>query len=65
MGMKNYKKIKDILINEKVPKEERENIPIVIFKNEIIWIAGVKGSENYKNLQKGNCIKLSIRRSIS
>ena len=51
--------------NEKVPKEERENIPIVIFKNEIIWIAGVKGSENYKNLERGNCIKLNIRRSIS
>ncbi|WP_294656387.1 tRNA lysidine(34) synthetase TilS [uncultured Fusobacterium sp.] len=65
MGMKNYKKVKDILINEKVPKEERENIPIVIFKNEIIWIAGVKGSENYKNLERGNCIKLNIRRSIS
>lgn len=64
IGMKNYKKVKDILINEKVPKEERENIPIVIFKEDIIWIAGLKGSENYKNSVKGNCIKLNIRRSI-
>ena len=61
MGMKNYKKVKDILINEKVPKEERENIPIVIFKNEIIWIAGVKVVRIIKTW-KEDCIKLNIRR---
>lgn len=64
IGMKNYKKVKDILINEKVPKETRKNIPIVIFENDIVWIAGLKGSEIYKNSTKGNCIKLNIRRSI-
>ena len=42
IGMKNYKKVKDILINEKIPKEKEIKYLIVIFKNEIIWIAGVK-----------------------
>ena len=44
------KKLKDIFINEKIPKEKRENWPIVTDANDIIlWIPGVKKSKFDKN----------------
>lgn len=62
-GMNNYKKLKDIFINEKIPKDERESIPIVTFEEDIVWIAGVRGSEKFKSLEnEGERVKLSVRR---
>ena len=44
-NMNSYKKINDIFINEKIPREERDSYPIVVdSKNEIIWIPGLKKS---------------------
>ena len=48
IGMKGTKKIKDIFINSKVPKEKRDVIPLVCFDEEIAWIVGVKVSEQFK-----------------
>jgi tRNA(Ile)-lysidine synthase len=62
VGMKNLKKIKDIFINEKIPREEREKVPIVVKDNKIVWIAGVRGSEDFKNNHKEKFVRLSVRR---
>lgn len=47
-GMKGSKKLKDIFIDMKVPKEQRDNIPIILFDDNISWVVGVKISEVYK-----------------
>ena len=65
VGMKSAKKVKDILINEKVPKEQREKIPVITYNDEVVWIAGVKGSNKYKNSDWNSCVKLNIRRISS
>ena len=40
------KKIKDIFINSKLSKEERETQPIVVDKEgNIIWLPGIKKSK--------------------
>ncbi|MGN0967383.1 MAG: tRNA lysidine(34) synthetase TilS [Candidatus Coprovivens sp.] len=45
-NMNNAKKIKDIFIDEKIPKEERDTYPIVVDKNDnILWIPGIKKSK--------------------
>lgn len=44
-NMNNYKKINDIFINEKIPREQRDTYPIVVdSNNEIIWLPGLKKS---------------------
>lgn len=48
IGMKGSKKLKDIFINLKVPKEKREIIPIICFDQKISWLVGVKVSEEFK-----------------
>ena len=65
IGMTSEKKVKDILINEKVPKEKRDTIPLVVYNGEIVWIAGIKGNEKYKNSDYKSCVKLNIRRISS
>ena len=47
------KKIKDILINEKIDIKKRKEIPVVVdSKNEIIWLPGVKKSIFDKEIQE-------------
>lgn len=49
LGMKGYKKIKDIFIDEKVPRRRRNNIPLVASANdEILWLCGIKMSDRCK-----------------
>ena len=42
------KKLKEYLIDEKVPKEIRSSIPLIAVGQEIIWIIGKKTSDNYR-----------------
>ena len=55
LGLKGRKKIKDILIDAKVPREEREKIPVVLDQKGIVWFAGFRIDERVKiteNTQK-------------
>lgn len=61
IGMKSLKKIKEIFINKKIPKEKREVIPIIEKEGEIVWILGVVKSERFKK-KKEMGIKLIMRR---
>ena len=54
-GLNHHKKIKDILIDEKIPRHERDNIPVVEDKNGVIvWIPGLKKSKFDKEKNE-NC----------
>lgn len=45
-GLNGHKKIKDIFINEKISKEDRNSWPILVDADEnILWIPGVKKSK--------------------
>ncbi|MDR2880004.1 MAG: tRNA lysidine(34) synthetase TilS, partial [Fusobacteriales bacterium] len=60
-----YKKIKKILIDEKIEKKEREKIPVIELDNEIAAIGDIKISgklELSRNAVKKEQMKLIIRR---
>lgn len=45
-GLNGHKKIKDIFINEKINKQDRDNWPILVdSKENILWIPGIKKSK--------------------
>lgn len=62
VGMNSYKKLKEIMINSKVPKSEREKIPVILLDNEIIWAAGVKKSQKFISENESENIVLRLRR---
>lgn len=53
LNLNGKKKIKDLFIDEKIPKEERDKYPIVVDSNDnILWVPGLKKSK-YDSLKKG------------
>ncbi len=63
LGMTGSKKLKDIFINMKVPKDYRDNIPVIQFDDEIAWVLGVKTSNTYKvTNQTKNILKVMCKR---
>ncbi len=48
VGMKGNKKLKKVFIDMKIPKDIRDEIPILVSGNEIVWVAGIRGSEKFK-----------------
>ncbi len=48
LGMHNPKKLKNFFIDSQIPRFERDKIIIIEDQNQIIWIAGIRISENVK-----------------
>lgn len=47
-GMKGSKKIKDYFIDEKIPKDIRDEIPLIVDDENILYVLGYRTSELYK-----------------
>lgn len=62
LGMKGSKKLKDFFIDEKIPKYMRDNIPLVVDGNTIVWVVGYQISDDYKITDKTkNIIELRAK----
>ncbi len=49
IGMSGLKKISNFFIDEKIPRPEKEKIPLLINGNgEIVWVVGLRQDERYK-----------------
>ncbi len=48
LGMQGHKKVKDILVDEKIPWLVRDSIPLVVSGSRIVWLSGLRVSEHYK-----------------
>ncbi len=58
-GMQGTKKIKDFLMDTKVPRCERNRIPMVVCGDEILWVIGFTTNEMFKiRHQTRRCLHL-------
>lgn len=48
LGMAQPKKLQDFLVDEKVPRGERDGVPVVATPNGIIWVAGYRIDDRFK-----------------
>ena len=48
LGMSGTKTIKEIFIDEKVPREERDEVMLVCLGSKVIWIIGSRLNEDFK-----------------
>ncbi|HEY2324294.1 MAG TPA: tRNA lysidine(34) synthetase TilS, partial [Thermoanaerobaculia bacterium] len=53
LGAPGSKKLKDFLIDRKIPLEQRDRLPLLVWSGEIVWIAGVEISERFKVRDEG------------
>ena len=64
LGMKNYKKVSDFLIDKKIDRFSKDNQLVLTADNEIIWVCGQRISEMVKITNKtSNFMKLSLSHS--
>jgi tRNA(Ile)-lysidine synthase len=48
LGFGMRKKLQDFFVDEKVPRDERDKIPLITSGEEIIWVLGLRGDERFK-----------------
>lgn len=48
LGLHKPKKLKDFLIDRKIAAEIRDRLPLLVWNEEIVWVAGVEVSERFK-----------------
>lgn len=48
LGLGKRKKLQDFFVDEKIPRDERDSIPLVLSGNDIIWVTGLRGDERFK-----------------
>jgi tRNA(Ile)-lysidine synthase len=60
LGFPVAKKLKEFLIDRKVPGARRDVIPLVIWNDEIAWVAGVEVSECFKVDGRGDVYELTV-----
>ncbi|NLS44588.1 MAG: tRNA lysidine(34) synthetase TilS [Firmicutes bacterium] len=41
LGMKGHKKLKDIFIDGKIPRNIRDCVPVIVWRGKILWVAGI------------------------
>jgi len=48
LGIKGFKKVKDLFIDEKVPRFLRKSVPIFETTEGIIWVGGIRNDDRFK-----------------
>ncbi len=65
IGFGKRKKLQDFFVDEKVPRDERDSIPVVVSEKGIVWIAGYRGDERFRVTEKTKkFLKLEFRQAV-
>ena len=63
-GMKGTKKLQDLFVDLKLTREERQNALVMIKDNEILWVIGIRRSEERRPLPGEPVLRLEIKTKI-
>jgi len=47
-GFGKRKKLQDFFVDEKIPRDERNRIPLIVSGNDIIWVVGYRGDDRFR-----------------
>jgi tRNA(Ile)-lysidine synthase len=48
LGFGKKKKLQDFFVDEKVPRDERDSIPLIVSGEDIIWVVGYRENDRFK-----------------
>lgn len=64
-GLQGSKKIKDVLIDAKIPRYERDTMPIITCADKVLWIPGYRISRDYAVATKtAQSIQITVSRML-
>jgi tRNA(Ile)-lysidine synthase len=62
-GFGKKKKLQDFFVDEKVPRDERNRVPVITSGEDIIWIAGYRADERVKvTKETTRTLKLEVKK---
>jgi len=65
LGFGKRKKLQDYFVDEKVPRDERDAVPIVAAGDDIVWVAGYRGDERFRVSQTTErFLKIELHKSL-
>jgi tRNA(Ile)-lysidine synthase len=47
-GFGRKRKIQDFFVDQKVPRDERDIVPLILSANDIIWVVGYRGDDRFR-----------------
>jgi tRNA(Ile)-lysidine synthase len=63
LGFGKKKKLQDFFVDEKVPRDERDAIPLIVSAEDIVWVVGYRGDDRFKVTDKTEKIlKLEVKK---
>jgi tRNA(Ile)-lysidine synthase len=60
LGFPAEKKLKSFLIDRKVPRELRANLPLLLYDGTIVWVPGTEVSERFRALPGRHLFEVSV-----
>ncbi len=51
-GFGKKKKLQDFFVDEKVPRDDRDKVPLIVSGSDIVWIAGYRADERFRITEK-------------
>jgi tRNA(Ile)-lysidine synthetase-like protein len=61
-GMAQAKKLHDFFVDEHVPREERDHVPLVVSSRGIVWVVGRRVAEWARPKEGGTALRLAAWR---
>jgi tRNA(Ile)-lysidine synthase len=64
LGMGRDVRLKSFLINQRIPREERDRLPLLCDQEKVVWVVGVRLSEHVKvNRSTTHVLRMRVVRS--
>jgi tRNA(Ile)-lysidine synthase len=63
LGMEGGRKLQDILTDQKVPRAQRAQIPVVVCRGEIIWVPGYRTARGWEVKNGGKAVHVRIEQN--
>ncbi|MEW6053860.1 MAG: tRNA lysidine(34) synthetase TilS [Nitrospirota bacterium] len=62
-GFGKRKKLQDFFVDMKIPRDERDRVPLVVSGEDIIWVVGYRGDERFRATEKtANVLTFEVKR---
>jgi tRNA(Ile)-lysidine synthase len=63
LGFGKRKKIQDFFVDEKVPRDERDRVPLITSGDEIIWVLGYREDDRFRLTEKTKMVlRLEVKK---